>query len=202
MRDSEKTKRKILNAVGDLLSRKGFRRLGINSIARQAGVDKVLIYRYFGGLEGLLREFSLQSDYWPGVDDLLGGERPPADGIEGLASAVMRGWVRELRKRKTTQEILIWELMEKNGITEQLARLREDRGAELMGLMPHDASVVRGRDIEPAIAIMVAGITYLVLRSRMTGVYAGVPLDEEGWKRIEAAVDEIIRAYLRYRPEK
>ena len=49
-RDREATKARILGAVGVVLARDGFGAVGVNAIAKEAGVDKVLIYRYFGGL--------------------------------------------------------------------------------------------------------------------------------------------------------
>lgn len=58
VRDKEETKARILAAVGKLLAESGFRSLGVNAIAREAGVDKVLIYRYFEGLPSLLRCFA------------------------------------------------------------------------------------------------------------------------------------------------
>ncbi len=39
------TASKIIDAVGHVLARDGFTKIGINAIAREAGVDKVLIYR-------------------------------------------------------------------------------------------------------------------------------------------------------------
>jgi len=57
-RDSTKTKERLLEAVDDVLARDGFNGLGINALAREAGVDKVLIYRYFGGLSGLLKAYA------------------------------------------------------------------------------------------------------------------------------------------------
>src|SRR5271165_6207833 len=59
-RDREETRKKILAAMSQLLARKGSRGLGINAIAREAGVDKVLIYRYFGGLPDLYRAFAVE----------------------------------------------------------------------------------------------------------------------------------------------
>ena len=44
-----KTEQRLIDAVGALLLEQGYPAVGINAIARQAGCDKVLIYRYFGG---------------------------------------------------------------------------------------------------------------------------------------------------------
>ena len=46
------TEKKLLTAVSTIIEEEGFTKLGVNHIARQAKCDKVLIYRYFGGLEG------------------------------------------------------------------------------------------------------------------------------------------------------
>ncbi len=47
-RSKETTRLRLISAVGTLLARQGFNALGINAVAEEAGVDKVLIYRYFG----------------------------------------------------------------------------------------------------------------------------------------------------------
>ena len=54
MKNREKTEEKILEAVGSIVESEGFEKLGINTIALKANVSKMLIYRYFGGLKGLL----------------------------------------------------------------------------------------------------------------------------------------------------
>jgi len=63
-RNRKATEQKILKAVGSLLARGGFRTFGINAVARQARVDKVLIYRYFGGMPDLLRAYAEAGTYW------------------------------------------------------------------------------------------------------------------------------------------
>lgn len=50
----KETEKRLLEAVSKVIEEEGFTKIGINRIARQAQCDKVLIYRYFGGLDGLL----------------------------------------------------------------------------------------------------------------------------------------------------
>jgi AcrR family transcriptional regulator len=71
-RDRAATEERILAAVGQVLARAGFAAVGVNAIAREAGVDKVLIYRYFGGLPELLRAWGESGRFWPGIGELLG----------------------------------------------------------------------------------------------------------------------------------
>ncbi|HCV71491.1 MAG TPA: TetR family transcriptional regulator, partial [Agrobacterium sp.] len=53
IKDRAATEKAIFEAARSLLAEEGFQGFGINAVARRAGCDKQLIYRYFGGLEGL-----------------------------------------------------------------------------------------------------------------------------------------------------
>ena len=70
-RDKEATKAKLIKAAGQVMARDGFAKMGVNAVAREANVDKVLIYRYFGGLEGLIKAYAEDGDFWPGVEELI-----------------------------------------------------------------------------------------------------------------------------------
>ena len=117
-RNKEETKDRIIDAVGRLLAEGGFRKLGVNAVARKAGVDKVLIYRYFGGMPELLRAFGMSGDFWPGVEELTGGDlaglrKKP---IPQAAAMVLRNFSRALRSRPLTREILAWETVERRSV--------------------------------------------------------------------------------------
>ena len=53
-RNRDDTRQRILEAALDLVAAEGFGALGVNAVARRAEADKQLIYRYFGGLDGLM----------------------------------------------------------------------------------------------------------------------------------------------------
>lgn len=48
----KETEKRLLEAVSKIIEEEGFTQIGINRIAKKAQCDKVLIYRYFGGLDG------------------------------------------------------------------------------------------------------------------------------------------------------
>src|SRR5262249_27082715 len=73
-----RTEEEILAAVGRLLESSGFDELGMNAVAREAGVDKVLVYRYFGKLPDLLRAFAERGGHWPTDAELVGAAPPEA----------------------------------------------------------------------------------------------------------------------------
>jgi AcrR family transcriptional regulator len=194
-RNRTQTRVEILNAVGRLLARSGFREVGVNSIAREAGVDKVLIYRYFGGLPELLKAFAKESDFWPGVEELLAdesgsaAEKSPAE----MAQGMMLAFGRALRKRPLTQEIMRWELLERNELTDELARHREEEGTALFDSFEGQGGI----DIRAVGSLLAAGQTYLILRSKTADVYNGLNLkSEEDWLRIERAASFLMEAAL------
>lgn len=46
-RDRDVTEQRMLKAVGEMIRRDGFEKLGVNAVAAHCGVSKILIYRYF-----------------------------------------------------------------------------------------------------------------------------------------------------------
>jgi AcrR family transcriptional regulator len=200
-RNRDATKEKILRAARRILAVNGFRKIGVNAVAREAGVDKVLIYRYFGGIPGLLGELSGDRDFWPSVEDLLGdawsgrAEMP----IREISIAIIKGRLRELLKRPETMEVLRWEQVERNALTDRLHRDREAQGWELFNLLPGLDKLPKGMDLEAIAALAIAGVTYLALRSKTADTFQGVDLHSpEGWARIDRAVEEGVSAYFDY----
>ncbi|MBN1333733.1 MAG: TetR/AcrR family transcriptional regulator [Synergistales bacterium] len=197
IRDREGTKKKILKAVGHILKTRGFQDIGINNIARESGVDKVLIYRYFGGLQELLHAFAEQGDYWPTTNDIA----PEDDkNIKNLAIpeasiVLLRGYLRELKKNPSAQEILRGELMSKNELALETAGTREKQGRDLINLLDLEPGLRDRIDVTAVAALLSAGFTYLILRSKTSGTYLGLDLNsEDDWERIENALDQLVRS--------
>jgi AcrR family transcriptional regulator len=186
-RDREETRKGILAAMGRVLARKGSKGLGINAIAREAKVDKVLIYRYFGGLDELYRAFALEGDTFPHLEELAEGriaelpQLPPA----ALAKLLILGFGRAIRRRPVTREIMRWELQERNALTDEMSKERERQSQQWFSLAPE----LLGADLAAVASILAAGQVYLTLKGKTTDHYNGIELNsKEGWKRIESAV--------------
>jgi len=198
-RDKEKTRERILQTLGRLLSQKGFENLGINSIAREAKVSKVLIYRYFGGLAELLRAFAQEGGYWPSATELLGADinLRRVTNTEQISVTLLSNYLKEIRRRKVTQEIMRWELIQKNELTEQLSRIREKQRTEILGALPIDAAKYCDIDLGAAAALLHAGITFLVLQAKVADEYMGIDLHSNyGWKRLEKAIEALVNGYF------
>ena len=189
-RDRQETERRLLAATGQVLARDGFRKVGVNSVAKEAGVDKVLIYRYFDGLDGLVKRYSAQGDFWPSLEELLGED------LQGFRSyplseqvaRVFENYVDAIRSRPLTLEILAWEMVERNELTAHLETIRENLGQELMSLI--DPEELSNPELFAAVtALMSAAIHYLATRSRHIRIYNGINLrEDEGWDQIKQAL--------------
>jgi AcrR family transcriptional regulator len=194
-RDRQATRERVLDAVGRLLAREGFGSLGVNAVAREAGVDKVLIYRYFGGLEALLEAWGRTNVLGAGRrnGDDSGAAASPAD----RAAAFLSAYVRDLRESPEALEVMRWELVEDNALTRRLAEVRETEGfADLraLGLPKAKAAAV---DLPAVAAVLTAGLLHLALRARSAPEWLGIPLrTDEGWARIERAAVALARAGL------
>jgi AcrR family transcriptional regulator len=193
-RDRAATEERILNAVGEVLARDGFGAMGVNAIARQAGVDKVLIYRYFGGLPELLRRWGASGRFWPGVDELLGGET----GLDTAALASMPvaeryavffdRFIDALRARPLTLEILAAETVERNALTAILETEREQWGADVEALFGGDA-LRQQPPLRGVTLLLVAGVQYLLVRSRKIRRFGGLDLGSDAdWAMLKASV--------------
>ncbi len=196
IRDREETKKRILEAVASILEKKGFNNIGINNIAREAGIDKVLIYRYFGGLPELLHVFAEQGDFWPSLADIAPGELELSEGSMADSSlALLNGYLRELKKRNMAQELLRGELAGKNDLSAETAEIRERQGKQLIEMLSLGSDLSRDLDIPAVAAILSAGFTYLLLRAKTSGTYLGIDLNsDEDWKRIEKALELLVRS--------
>ena len=188
-RDRGQTQQILIGAVGRVLAKDGFVGLGINAIAREAGVDKVLIYRYFDGLPNLLKAYGQSGDFWPSVEEVLGPDENALRAVplaQRTATIVVR-LLDALRHRPQTIEILAWEAVQQNALTESLAEIREQWSREVIARMLPD-SVKDEDDVLALASLLVGGFQYLLIRSRNTQVYGGIALNtEDGWRRIRNA---------------
>ena len=188
-RDRAATEKLILAAVGEVLARDGFGGIGVNAIAKHAGVDKVLIYRYFGGLPELLKAWGDSVRFWPDVDELLGPE--PHEFLALPAperfARFFEHFIDGLRARPLTLEILAAEVVERNELTAILEAEREAWGE-------HAARLLGGKEFEarPELRgitlLLIGGVQYLLLRSRKIRIFGGLNIQSDaGWDTLKAS---------------
>jgi len=183
------------------VTRAGFGALGVNAVAAEAGVDKVLIYRYFGGLPQLLTALASDDRMWPSLAELA-PHRPSADGdaersYAALTLLVLRAELAALRERPLAQQALAWELAERNALTDELAAARSARHGEMLEAVRAGRRPPPYVDAPALIGLLNAGLTYLALVSRGSDSYMGLELgSDDGWRRIDKTLATVVRALL------
>jgi AcrR family transcriptional regulator len=193
-RDKEKTKMRIVEAVGRQLARDGFRGLGVNSIAKEAGVDKVLIYRYFGGLPELLTAYAKEGDYWPTSAELIGDlTTVKAESVADWLVYILTKVQMAIRNRPITLEILRWEIVDHNELTHQFAEIRTRVAIECLTFINQQCPFSPELDILALSALILSGVIYITLRTDTNPYYLGVDFStEEPWSNINKLVVSII----------
>ena len=189
----EETKRRLLEVVGEILADEGFQGLGVNKVAKRAGVDKVLIYRYFGGLPQLVLAFSQTVDFWPTVEELLGPDPQSLDALDANAQLAFffKSYLRALRNRPITMSILAWRVTDNSELAKQIDDVRIRTALEFFERLEH---VPYDQDLTAIVVLMFGAITNLILRSQYNNQVGGFDLStDEGWRRIEDGIDLLLR---------
>jgi len=188
-RDRERTKGKILKAVGEVIEQFGTEKVGVNLIARTAGVNKVLIYRYFDSVDGLMEQYVKSGEYASTAgDDYIDNIEPIASADRGKAMTdLMLTFLKDLRDRKATRDLLRWEIGTGKSM---LSDTRNDVANRLLmkiGDLPNFA------DTRALMAFVTAGIYYMTMAADFRGTMMEIDLNsDEGWSRIENVIGKII----------
>lgn len=184
----KKTEKNLLEAVSQIIETDGFTKIGINRIAKIAGCDKVLIYRYFGGLEGLLVEWAKRHDYYSFtysefIETIKVAENKD---IRQIVKDVLMRQLHYLKGNVLMQELLVWELSGQSsfkGILEE----RERSGYKLQEELNKHLNV--GNDNDMPIAMIISAINFIVLFTRQYHRFNGIDFSKpEAWDRLERQI--------------
>ena len=200
-RDRKATEELIVNAFETVLLRDGVQGLGINAVAQEAGINKVLIYRYFNDLEGLARHWSSNSSFWPSEMELIGND-PDAFAkltVPDRVKTVLCNYIDAIRARPSTIEMLAGELLSPNDITRALAEgmVRPGKGvSEFIQLETTEKDI--SDKVWKLIYLVNAMTAYMTIRERGNSTYLGFDLTEdESWSFLRDTVSDITDNYLK-----
>ncbi|MFY8106804.1 MAG: TetR/AcrR family transcriptional regulator [Elstera sp.] len=193
-RNRSATETRILEAARVIIARDGFTALGVNAVAAEAGCDKKLITRYFGGIEGVVETLGGDLGFW------VGPVPPVADPDASYADRMVELFIAYqtmLTQNDLLQRVLAAELDRPSAallvIEQKRARAMGQWMAEARGtLMPPE-----GVDAAAINAVILAALHYLTLRARTTGRFAGVDLSSEaGRARIQTTLQALLKKGL------
>ena len=196
-RDADETRGRILAAVERIIVRDGLSAIGVNALAREAGADKVLIYRYFGHLDGVYRAFASQRNFWWTLDEMVSGIDAKNLTLAAAVKLLLRRHAAALRERPVTLAVLAAELAERTQLVIALETVRERRSLEVNAWLASHFDIPRTVDMEAISLLLGVAINYLAARARKIRVMSGLPIKSDAdWDRLLAAVDVIVDAVL------
>lgn len=193
-RDRSRTEAAILDAAKRLVAEQGFDAFGVNAIARAAGCDKQLVYRYFGGLDGLADAMGRE------LAGMLERELPTPDDIAresygAFVTHLILGLLDAFRRSSFLLNMMSWEVLSPSDTARRIAKAR---GAALAGWVEaHRGSLTLPADVDAGAvnATLIAAVQYLALAAQSARSFGGVPLDSEAdWERVRAILRQFCAA--------
>lgn len=197
-RDRFATRAAILETAATILSTLGAPSLRVNALAHAAKCDKVLIYRYFGGLDGVLKALGAERRLWPRVE--VGEDGDESSLADAVRTALLEEWA------AITDEALIRAAVaaESSGNGELAPSVAEQRAechARMIARLRASHRIPQYTDLSALVELVSAALAMLALRAAPAkgGAQATQPIDPatpDGWRRIEKMVGVITRALL------
>lgn len=195
-RNKERTKLKLINAVGEIIRSEGYTKLGVNRIAGTAGVSKKLIYRYFGSVDQLIETYVKGKDYWIAFRETIGEQstQHADDHRERFMATILKNLYTHLSVSPEAQKIILWEISEKSRLMREICGDREALGSELFSLIDplFEKTDV---DIRAILALLLGGIYYTILHANATGgPFCEIgTASEEKQARLFKSIDAILK---------
>ncbi|MCX2473452.1 TetR family transcriptional regulator [Pedobacter sp. MC2016-05] len=196
VRNKERTKKNLVDALGEILKRDGFSGVSISRVAEKAKVDRRLIYDYFGGLEGLVKEYLNNKDYWKispeEISEIV--EESKVDDGKAFAYQVLENQFNSLMSSEEMRRIITWGLSEKSSVLKELDSKRENIGDQLLREIFDKTFSDSHKNFRAIYAILMGGVYYLTLHSNMQeNPFCGINLQEpSGQEEIKKTLKTII----------
>lgn len=198
VRNADAMRSRILKGLGRIIVRDGLAAVGVNALAREAECDKVLIYRYFGNLDGVYEAFAARGDFWWSLPELIGDVDPTRMSASTAMKLILRRYSQAIRSRPITLAVLASETTERTKLVVALEKVRERRSLELLAWISDNFRLPAGMAFDVVSMILGVAINYLSVRGRSVRVMNGVPIRTDAdWERLHAAIDRIVDRVMR-----
>lgn len=188
-RDRSRTEAAIVDAAVAQLAEAGFQAFGVNTVARRAGCDKQLIYRYFGGIDGLVDAVgqALALRLTAGLGRIV----VPGT-YAGLIHNLLLGFLDLLLDDALLRQALAWELAGPSPAAMRLAAARSTVLAQWLQSTRGDLQPPPGRDAPAINALLIGAVQQMVLSWDAAGSFSGLARDAAGEARARAALEQLV----------
>jgi AcrR family transcriptional regulator len=193
-KNRDETMKRLIAAVGEILTEKGYTGLGINKVALHAGVSKELIYRYFDSMNNLLKTYINGKDYWlPVLAHLNKNVLTNGGDAKQLFTGLMKEQFFFFYEEPEMQKFILWQISESNIVMRSISDRRESEGAKLLALTD-DHFKGSQINVRAIIALLLGGIYYVVLHaSSNKSTVAGIDVNsEQDRQEVVKAIEQIL----------
>lgn len=192
IKNRQTTELTLIKAVDDIIEESGFEGLGINAIAAKAKVSKMLIYRYFNSLDGLIAAYIQQNDYWINFNE----ELPDKEHLSEFIKQIFKRQIVRLRESYTLKRLYRWELSTDNKFVKELRDKREEKGLWLIEAVSR-LSKHPQKETAAVASIITAAISYLALLEENCQAYNGLKIQQEtGWEQLKEGINLLVDLWL------
>lgn len=186
----ESTEAALIDAFGRVVHRSGLRKVGVNEVIKEAGIGKALLYRYFGGLPGLVKAWGEKNQIWPDLSEFH-AIPDDLDTAELLKRMVLHH-AASLREDPLRVEILAEQFMNPTPISGALQEIRQQLGREHQAIFKESQQIQRYRVL---IMFLMSAASFLAMRAVKAPWYMGEDIaTEHGWNLMMDQLVEIIDA--------
>jgi len=195
LRDKSRTMARLVDAVGKVIKKKGYPGLTAPNIALAAGVDKKLVWTYFGSVDNLIETFIRQKDFWSIAEKsvIKSIARDTEDINKEEVIALLQSQYKQFSKDKLLQKVMHWELGEDSSVLKEVSVEREKMRQTLLTKVDE---TFQGSDIDiqTLLALQIAGIYYMVLNANTNGsTFCGIDINSiEGEEKVTRSIEYLI----------
>jgi AcrR family transcriptional regulator len=188
----EATEAALVDAFGRVVQRSGLRNVGVNEVIKEAGIGKALLYRYFGGLPGLVKAWGEKNQIWPDLSEFH--DLPDGYDAAELVKSMVLHHARSLREDPLRVEILAEQFMNPTPISAALQEIRQQLGQEHQAIFQGNEQIQRYRVL---MMFLMSAASFLAMRAVKAPWYMGEDLaDEKGWDLMMQQLAEVVDAVI------
>ncbi|MGY0035450.1 TetR/AcrR family transcriptional regulator [Pedobacter sp. NJ-S-72] len=196
IRDKERTKRKLMNAVRAILKKEGFTGLNVSKVATKANLDRKLIYDYYGSMEGLVKEYLNSRDFFTVNIDQTKEivEKSRSDLGKEMVCNLLENQLNSLIADEELRRIISWGICESSKSLEELNEKRELLGEQFFTEITDEYFKGKDKNIRPVAALLIGGIYYITLIAHTNnGLICGVDIrKKDAQEEIKKTLKQII----------
>jgi len=193
--DKDRSKQKLIQAVGVVVKAKGYTGLTATNISKAAGLDRKLVTLYFGSVDNLIEIYIKSKDYWVAASGEVNNLTEDNQDTKQVLEKLLLNQLDYFYGNEEMQKIVLWQISQRSQIMFQVCEEREQLSSKFFVLTDKE---LKGKDIDlrAIVGLLVSGIYHMVLHAKTTdSLFCEIDINKpEGMKRIKDAISLILES--------